>query len=115
MNLYEVLGLLSFLVSLGISLYKLYNLMHKCDKYDLRVGFLLFVGFLFSFLVSFAVMVLNPAELIYSVLFSVSVLFVAFQMILLFAEIVFHMVRNVVQPYQDAYASQDSGRRSWRL
>ena len=43
MNLSLTMFLLSLLICLGITLLKLYNVLHKCEWYDLRMGVMLFL------------------------------------------------------------------------
>lgn len=103
MDVYGWMAILSFLGVVGVSLYRIWNLLHVCTKYDLRTGFILFVGFLIAFALSWGVFMLEPLVPLYGLMFSFARLFLALNGLLLFVEVIFYLVREVLPQNQGAY------------
>ena len=69
MNINEVLFLLQFLLLVGITLYKIYNLMNLGQKYTLSTGFILFAVFGIFYLVGMVITLTDYTTATYSILF----------------------------------------------
>ena len=94
MTIDELIYLVCFIVVLGITGYKIYNLAHKGEKYELVMAFILFFAAALSYGVSFAIMMINNSNLLYVVLnmllkgaFLLNVMFLFFELVMHFARI----------------------------
>lgn len=109
MDIYSLIFLFHLVGIFAITFLKLYNVLHKGEKYDWRMSVILFVAFWIFWFFGFAAMTTltsaqitdvvgagfestaRPFELIYSVLFSFSNLFILFNFVLFIIEIFFYI------------------------
>ena len=94
MNIYDFLFIVQFLVLISIILVKLYNIFSIGEFYDMRIGFLLFIGYFIAWFVGFSIFMFQPERLIYSMLFKFGNLFLVFNMLFLFIEILLMLMAN---------------------
>lgn len=69
MELYEVMFIIQFLAAIGIIMAHIFNAMHKGDKWDMKVTWLLAIGFFIAWLVALVTFMLDPEETLYLILF----------------------------------------------
>lgn len=87
MNIYDILFLMCFFVCTGIILFKFYNTLNLGKIYNLNITWILFSGFLLSWLICFTVFLLQPERLIYSHMFNILSLLNYLNFLFLAAEI----------------------------
>lgn len=112
MDIYSFLLLVAVFGTLSVTGVKIYNVMHKAEKYDIKVAVLLFAAFMllwfFGFVATTTVAsskitdvvgsgfesTAKPYEPIFIVLFNLTSWLMALNAILLFIEIVYHIGRK---------------------
>lgn len=124
MDMYGFLLLVGVFGALAVTGLKLYNIMHKGEKYDIKLGVLIFAAFmlfwLFSFLAATTVATVKitdvvgsafdstarPYEPIFVILYNLTTWLIALNFILLIIEVFLHIRRKSEQAVQ-AYMSND--------
>lgn len=87
MNIYDFLFIVLFLGLMGISLYKLFNLMSAGEVYDYRMTWILYIGFIMAWGGLLLILLLQPERLIYVTLFKFSTFFMGLNTLFLIAEL----------------------------
>lgn len=106
-NFLDVVFILQFIAIIGIFLYKLYNILHKAQKYDFRVAILLFVGFAISWSLGLINIMYNISSTIYIQLFKFETWLFAFNIIFLLVEL-FLLWHNTLSKPITSYSSIDA-------
>lgn len=65
-NIYSMLFAVQFFIAVAIVLYRIYNGMNLGKLYDIKVSFMLFIGYLLCWLVGLMITLFNPETLILS-------------------------------------------------
>lgn len=102
MNVYGGIFLLAFVVCILIILAKLYNVMSVCKWYDIRLGFILFIGYFLSWLVELIVFFDYPEKILYSQLFILSSWLITLNTLFFIIELIMYVAENaekVRMPY----------------
>ena len=98
LNLSDVLFFVQFLAIIFILGFKLLNLFSLGKIYDLRLSFLLFIGFFISYFVGLMVLLTRSSILLYSALFKLETGFILFNVIFLLGELYFYTIgRSIVR------------------
>jgi hypothetical protein len=106
MNIYNILFILHLLAVLLITGLKIYNVMRKAEWYGKPFIFILFGGYLVSWLIGFAVLSTQATastNLLYSILFRISTFLLIINVVLFIAELLltFGTVSNEkIEPYK---------------
>jgi len=80
---------LQFLVVLTIFMVKFYNILRVGELYDIKIAFLLIVGFLLAYGSGFMVMLVNNTELLFRVLFGIETSLVVLTLLFFSLEVIF--------------------------
>lgn len=64
------------LVTLGVTLYKTYNILHKGEKYSMGTSFLLFIVFAFGWFLGLTVVLTDPITSVSDNVTAYSILFI---------------------------------------
>ena len=109
MEFVDLIFLISFLSALGITGAKVYNISSVGKAYELRTGFLLFIGYLLSFGVSLVV-VLHDAgtNLIYLSFYQLVVWFLVLNLLFMVVELFIYMSTKVDNETAKSYKSFDA-------
>jgi hypothetical protein len=106
MDIYEWLFTFFVLSMIGVTLYRVYNLMRGGKLYDLPVGFILFAGVALVWFIGLVVVLTNPETILYIALFRLGTGFLVFNALFLFAE-VFFALRDKATKTIEAYHASD--------
>jgi len=102
MNVYDVVFVLQFLILIGITLTKFFNVLsydpNRKDEngqpqlawYDLRMSWILFVSFFIVWFMGLMVWMVDPEELLWHALFKFENLFVIVNVLFLFIELLYY-------------------------
>ena len=104
MNIVHAFFMVSFLVSVSILLCKVYNLLSVGEWYDVRTGFMLFIGYLIAWLVSMVCVLMDLTTPILNTLFKLQTWFILINVIALIAEL-FLLAKVLTQPAIKPYMS----------
>jgi len=72
MNIYDFMGILAFLATVGVVLAKMFNLMDMGKLYDIKIGFILFITAMIGWLLIFSGLASFPERMIYLTLFKLN-------------------------------------------
>jgi hypothetical protein len=94
-NIYDLFFTVQFFIAIAILLYKLYNIMSECDIYDMRVSFILFIGYFLSYGIGAIVVMLHYSQfgevtLLYHILWTLEGWLVLVNVLFLAIEIIFN-------------------------
>mgnify|MGYP001558605140 CR=1 FL=1 len=106
MDMYGLFFIIQLLVCVGIILAKVYNFMTFGKWYDMRISFILFIGYLFSYLLGLFVFFLDAEELLYLQIFRLESFLLALNVLFLFIEIIFYLKDTIKSPYKAYNATE---------
>jgi hypothetical protein len=99
MDLYEILYLMGFLITLAISIIKINNILGGWQNYDIKAGFILFVVYTLGWGVMFITSMFYIDVLLMSMLFKLANMFFALNGLLLIIELI-HVIVTYSQGQQ---------------
>lgn len=105
-SFYEVIFILQLLAVLVITGFKVVNLTTLGAVYDKRFGFLLFAGFVVAWFLGLVVVLFQPTQLVYSVIFRFENLFMLLQVLFLIGEVLLDVYMRSVETYRDNFKSR---------
>lgn len=108
-NFLDMLFILQLIAVLGISFYKLYNIMHKATKYDITISILLFIGFFIAWGFGLINIMFNYGSVIYIQIFLLETWFILLNVIFFFIEVVFFVLRQLPSRYVNYKANENRG------
>lgn len=102
MNIYDFLYIVMFMYITGAFLYKVYNIMNIGKIYNIKIGFVIFMGALISWLVMFISFSVYPERVIYHILFRLANNLIILHAISLIIEMFYEVSANTqkqIMPY----------------
>jgi len=106
MNIYEIMFLLQFLVIMGLLLAKLYNVMSKGEKFDLKISFIMFIAYFLFYLVGLIVFLANPEEIIYISLFTLESWLIILNVLFFIIELFLNSANIAITPVKSYNAKE---------
>lgn len=108
-NALDIVFILQFLISIGIFLLMVYNVLHKCEKYDLRKGWLFLIGWFLAWGVGIITTMhlytsLFTQTTFYIQLFKLETYLMPFVALLFIIQLAF-LIAKAAQPSRKAYNS----------
>lgn len=111
-NIYEIMFTLQFIVALGITLLRIYNIFTRGEYMDLKGSIITFILFLFCYYTGLTVFLHQAETLIYLSLFRFEGSFLVVNLLLLFGEL-FYYLPNIIKENKgnSKYMIRQFGRR----
>lgn len=103
MHIYDFLYIVQFIVLIGITLAKLYNIFTNCKWYDLKLTWVLFIGFVLAWFTGFSIFMLEPERAIYMVLFNMARVLFLLNFLFLLVEVLINLgliANKEMKPYE---------------
>lgn len=72
----EIVFLMHILITLGVTIYKTYNILHKGEKYSLGTAFILFIVFCFGWFLGLVIVTTDPIGSVSSNVTAYSLIFI---------------------------------------
>jgi len=105
-NFYDTIFIIQFIIVIGLLLYKLYNVINKCEVYGITQSIIIFVLFWIAWGAGFVTLMLNP-KLIYSVLFQLETWFIIPLILFVLIELFFMWHSHTTTPVKP-YNAKDN-------
>lgn len=94
--LYNTFFLLQFLVAVGITGFKVYNVFSSGEAYSFKAAVIMFLGYLVTWFVGLLLVLLEPEQLLFSMLYQLEVWLLSLNVLFFIIEI-FFIVRDLAK------------------
>jgi hypothetical protein len=88
---------ITLIICIGITLYKLYNVLSEGKLYDFKLSIILFISFIISWFVSFTITMLKYKEMFYSSMFYMLIIFFGLNTLFMIIEIFLGLASEVTK------------------
>lgn len=92
--LYNTFFLLQFLIAIVITGFKLYNVFSSGEAFSFKASTLMFIGFLVTWFVGMLLVLLDPTQLLFSMLYQLEVWLLSLNVLFYIIEI-FFVIRDL--------------------
>lgn len=106
MAIYDGMFIIAFLAMVIITFVKFYNALNVGKVYDIKIGFMLFAGYLIAWVTGFIVFAANPETLIYHMLFRLSSWLLGLNTLFILIELIINL-RDTAEKQIGAYNSKE--------
>jgi len=110
-----MLFLVQFLIIIGIILIKVYNMMSVGQFYDIKLGFILFIGFFLAWLVGMIITLVYPQELLFLQLWKLENYLIVLNVVFLMFEIIIAIKDNTTKPIESYKSIENSQKQLKRF
>ena len=108
-NINDMIYIIQFIALIGIFLYQMWNVMHKGEKYDLKVSFILIIVLTIAWFMGLSVVLLEYSRATYALLFRLESAFFVLSWLFFFFEVIFAW-KDLVSTTTKAFNSREANK-----